>query len=85
MVSDMFFFPQDELKRNQAKKMFEIIVEKEGLKLPWMEKRSTDPGGARTQGMEKMPCIMQAFIKKPEDVEKGLDFDRKLYIARRVV
>ena len=24
----MFFFPQDELKRNQAKKMFEIIVEK---------------------------------------------------------
>ena len=26
----MFFFPQDELKRNQAKKMFEVIVEKEG-------------------------------------------------------
>ena len=25
----MFFLPQDELKRNQAKKMFEIIVEKE--------------------------------------------------------
>ena len=31
-----------------------------------------------------MPSIMQAFIQKPEDVEKGLDFDRKLYIARRV-
>ena len=28
----MFFFPQDELKKNQAKKMCEIIVEKEGLK-----------------------------------------------------
>ena len=28
----MFFFPQDELKRNQAKKMFEVIVEKEGMK-----------------------------------------------------
>lgn len=27
----MFFFPQDELKKNQAKKMFEVIVEKEGL------------------------------------------------------
>lgn len=24
----MFFFPQEELRRNQAKKMFEIIVEK---------------------------------------------------------
>ena len=27
----MFFFPQDELARNQAKKMFEVIVHKEGL------------------------------------------------------
>ena len=34
----MFFFPQDELKRNQAKKMFEVIVEKEGMKfLGWRE------------------------------------------------
>lgn len=31
-----------------------------------------------------MPCIMQAFIKKPADVEKGLAFDRRLYIARRL-
>ena len=32
----MFFFPQDELKRNQAKKIFEVIVEKEGLEfLGW--------------------------------------------------
>lgn len=27
----MFFFPQDELSRKQAMKMFEVIVEKEGL------------------------------------------------------
>ena len=34
----MFFMPQDELKRNRAKKMFEIIVEKEGLNfLGWRE------------------------------------------------
>ena len=31
-----------------------------------------------------MPNIVQAFIKKPDHVEKGLPFDRKLYIARRV-
>ena len=31
-----------------------------------------------------MPYIMQAFIKKPADVNKGIDFDRKLYVARRV-
>ena len=34
----MFFFPQDELARNRAKKMFEIIVEKEGLEfLGWRD------------------------------------------------
>ena len=34
----MFFFPQDELKKNQAKKMFEVIVEKEGMEfLGWRE------------------------------------------------
>ena len=34
----MFFFPQNALKRSQAKKMFEIIVEKEGMKfLGWRE------------------------------------------------
>ena len=38
-----------------------------------------------TKHVECMPYIMQAFIKKPEDVEKGLDFDRKLYIVRRRV
>ena len=27
----MFFFPQEELRRNQAKKLFEIICRKEGL------------------------------------------------------
>ena len=29
----MFFFPQNELKRSQAMKMFEIIVEKEGQQI----------------------------------------------------
>ena len=34
----MFFFPQDELSRNQAKKLFEIVCKKEGLPfLGWRE------------------------------------------------
>ena len=31
-----------------------------------------------------MPFIMQGFVKKPKEVEKGLAFDRKLYVVRRV-
>src|SRR5699024_2128442 len=30
-----------------------------------------------------MPDIWQAFIKKPQEVETGLAFDRRLYIVRR--
>ena len=31
-----------------------------------------------------MPYIMQAIIERPEEIAKGLDFDRKLYVIRRV-
>ena len=37
----MFFFPQDELKTNQAKKMFEVIVEKEGMEFLALCRRSS--------------------------------------------
>ena len=80
----MFFFPQDELQRNQAKKMFEIIVEKEGLSFLGWREVPTKPEVLGHKAVECMPCIMQAFIKKPSEIEKGLEFDRKLYIVRRI-
>ena len=80
----MFSFPQDELKRNQSKKMFEIIVEKEGLEFLGWREVPTYPNVLGKKAIDCMPYIMQAFVKKPEDVNKGIDFDRKLYVARRV-
>ena len=64
--------------------MFEIIVEKEGMELLGFRKVPVHPEILGHKARECMPDIQQAFIKKPEQVEKGLDFDRKLYIARRV-
>ena len=80
----MFFFPQEELRRNQAKKMFEIIVEKEGMEFLGWREVPTFPNVLGHKAVECMPYIMQGFVKKPVDVEKGLPFDRRLYIARRV-
>lgn len=80
----MFFFPQDELKRNQAKKMFEIIVEKEGMEFLGWRMVPTMPEVLGQKAVECMPCIMQAFIKRPAHLERGLDFDRRLYVVRRV-
>lgn len=78
------FFPQNELKRNQAKKMFEIIVEKEGLELLGYREVPVHPQVLGHKAKACMPHIVQAFIKKPDQLAKGLEFDRKLYIARRV-
>ncbi len=80
----MFFFPQDELKRNQAKKMFEIIVQKEGLKFLGWREVPTVPSVLGHKARSCMPHIMQGFVEKPAQVEKGLAFDRMLYIVRRV-
>lgn len=78
------FLPQNELKRNQAKKMFEIIVEKEGLTFLGFREVPVHDSVLGHKAKECMPHIVQAFIAKPEQVEKGLEFDRKLYIARRI-
>ena len=80
----MFFFPQDELKRNQAKKMFEVIVNKEGMEFLGWREVPTDPTKLGQKAVDCMPYIMQGFVKRPAEVAKGLDFDRKLYVARRV-
>ena len=80
----MFFFPQDELARKQAMKMFEIIVEKENLEFLGWRQVPTNPDILGKMALDCMPFICQAFIKRPADCNRGLDFDRKLYVARRV-
>ena len=52
------FFPQNELKRNQAKKMFEIIVEKEGLELLGYRDVPVYPQVLGHKAKECMPYIM---------------------------
>ncbi len=80
----MFFFPQSELKRNQAKKMFEIIMKKQGIEFCGWRTVPSVPSVLGQKAVESMPCIMQGFVRRPDGCERGLDFDRKLYIARRI-
>lgn len=80
----MFFFPQDELKRRQAKKLFEIITQKEGMEFLGWREVPINPEVLGEMALHSMPSIWQGFVKRPEHCEKGLAFDRMLYIARRV-
>ncbi|MCR4990201.1 MAG: glutamate synthase large subunit [Lachnospiraceae bacterium] len=79
-----FFFTKDELKKAQAMKMFEVIVEKEGLIFLGWREVPTFPKVLGHKALDSMPCIMQAFIKRPDNCQSDIDFDRKLYVIRRV-
>ena len=80
----MFFFPQDNVKRRSAQASFEKVIKKEGMKFLGWRKVETDESVLGTKALEKMPYIMQGFVKIPDDVAPGIDFDRKLYQARRL-
>ncbi|WP_230267005.1 glutamate synthase large subunit [Allobaculum fili] len=79
----MFFFPQNELERNQAKKLFVTMARKEDCtflgwrKVPVQEEILGEPA------KECMPSIWQAFLKAPDTVKTRKDFDRLLYVLRR--
>ena len=80
----MFFFPQNEHMRAQAMKLFEVVTRKEGLEFLAWRKVPVDPDAVGQKARDCMPSIWQCFIKKPAKVSKGIDFDRKLYVVRRV-
>ncbi len=79
----MFFFPQDIVARSQAKRMLEIIAAKDGLELLGWRDVPVDPSILGKKALDCMPFIAQCFIRRPANVEKGLPFDRLLYVVRR--
>ena len=79
----MIFFPQDTLTRLQAKKMLEIIVQRHGVEFLGWREVPVDPEVLGETARRAMPAIRQCFVKKPEGVAEGLEFDRLLYIIRR--
>ncbi len=79
----MFFLPQDELKRTFAKRLFEVIAGKEGITVIGWREVPTHPEILGGRARDCMPAIWQCFLKKPEELAKGADFDRRLYVVRR--
>ena len=79
----MFFFPQDWLERSHAKKLFEVIVAKEGMEVIGWRDVPVQPDILGQRARDCMPYITQCFVRRPEGVAQGVDFDRRLYVARR--
>ncbi|MCD7929378.1 MAG: glutamate synthase subunit alpha, partial [Clostridiales bacterium] len=80
----MFFFPVDSLPRHQAQKMFEVICAKEGVEFLGWRDVPIDEQVLSEKARSSTPYISQCFVRRPATLAQGLEFDRKLYIIRRV-
>ena len=80
----MFFFPQSEEECAKSMQTFEQVLQEENLTFLGWREVPVNPDVLGTKALDSMPRIMQAFVQKPEDCAKGLEFDRRLYIARMV-
>ena len=80
----MFFFPQENLQRRQAQKLFEVICGKEGVPFLGWRQVPVNPEILGAPAKDSMPGIYQCFVARPGDVDRGLAFDRRLYVIRRV-
>ena len=84
-----FFFPGDVVSTGSTtcdseKARFEECCAAEGLKFLGWRKVPVNAYVLGKNARDCMPQIWQGFVEKPADCEPGLDFDRKLYIVRRL-
>lgn len=81
----MTFLPQEEKARMEAISLFEDICKEENLALIGWREVPSNPSILGKASLEAMPYIMQAFVKRPDGTKRGRDFERKLYIVRRII
>lgn len=80
----MFFFPKDIRQRRQAMKMFEVIAKKEGCTCAGWREVPLNSAGLSEKAMASCPSIYQAFVTCQPQLEPGIEFDRRLYLIRRI-
>ena len=80
----MFFFSSDTALRKREKQLFETIAEKEGLPVTAWRKVPVNKEILGKKAIDCMPSIVQCFIARPEKYKAGVEFDRRLYVLRRL-
>lgn len=79
----MIFFPGDREDRRPCEKIVERIVEEEGLEVLGWRKVPTDNSQLGKGAKDAEPSVRQIFIRRGDDFETDLDFERKLFVIRR--
>ena len=69
----------------RRRRCFEVIVEKEGLKFLGWREVPIHPEILGKKAVECMPCHYAGDLSNVrKSMQQGLDFDRRLYVVRRV-
>ena len=80
----MFFLPEDEVGCQNVCRIFDQLAVSEGISVLGWRDVPCHPAQLGAGARRTMPRIRQCFLKRPADVAPGADFDRKLYVLRRV-
>ena len=82
----MLFFPHDDPQGvADARRVFEEGCAAAGVPLMFWREVPVDPHDLGSTAQACMPTILQAFLRRPESVPRGQDFERKLYVCRRTI
>ena len=81
----MLFFPQDERGVIDARRVFEEGCARAGVPVLFWREVPVDPHDLGETARACMPTILQCFLGRPDDVARGDDFERRLYVCRRTI
>ncbi len=83
-VAQIFLSPNLEAKE-EGKAIFLEVLAEQGLKFLGFRFVPTNPSDIGPTAKNAMPYFLQAFVERPKDVPRGIEFERKLYVARRLI
>ncbi|MEX1120533.1 MAG: glutamate synthase large subunit [Balneolales bacterium] len=80
----MIFLPDDKKERRFCEKAIERIAKKEGLEVIGWRKVPTDNFQLGKSAKATEPVIRQVIIKRSKELLSEMDFERKLFVIRRL-
>nr|WP_233707798.1 glutamate synthase large subunit [Helicobacter aurati] len=83
-VAQIFLSP-NETSKQEGIAIFLQGIQENTLELLGFREVPTNPAIIGKAARNSMPYILQAFVKKPREIARGTEFERKLYITRRLI
>ena len=80
----MFFLPEDEVGAQNACRIFEQLASSEHIAVLGWRNVPCHPAQLGAGARSTMPRIRQCFLRRPGRTAAGQDFDRQLYVLRRI-